>query len=168
MIIQFLYGSCSRRRREQKEKITEDESRSGGDESFEDDEEEEFELIQGETSKQEETPQESKARGSQEDPKDQGSESEEEGKIFFVTRYGEVYHLHEDCDKTKGYAKYRRSPCKGCKKQSKEILQSTGSSSSLQKPQEWIKQRGETTLCVSLRNATVEEQSYHHPTCPEL
>ena len=53
VIIQFLYGSCSKRRREQKEKITEDESKSGGvdltggDESIEDDEDE-FELIQEE------------------------------------------------------------------------------------------------------------------------
>ena len=167
VIIQFLYGSCSRRRREQKEKITEDESKSGGDESVEDDEEEEFELIQGENPNPEETPQESKASGSQEDP-NQGKESEDEGKVIFVTKYGEVYHLHEDCDKTKGYAKYQRSPCKVCKEQSKESIQSTGSSCSTQRPQEWIEQRGRTTLCVSLRNTTAEEQSYHHPTCSEL
>ena len=115
VIIQFLYGSYSRRRREQKEKITADESKSGGDESIEEDEEEEFELIQGEASKPEETPKDSQARGSQEDPKDHRSESEEEGKILFVTRYGEVYHLHEDFEKTKGYAKYQRFPCKVCK-----------------------------------------------------
>ena len=95
VIIQFLYGSCSRRRKEQKEKITEDESKSGGDESIED-EEDEFELIQEENPNPEETPQEREARGSQEDPKDRRSESEEEGKILFATRYGEVYHLHED------------------------------------------------------------------------
>jgi DNA-directed RNA polymerase subunit H (RpoH/RPB5) len=171
VIIQFLYGSCSRRRREQKEKITEDESRSGGDELVKNrhisDEEEEFELIQEENKNPEETPQENQASGSQEDPV-QGKEPEDEGKVIFVTRYGEVYHLHEDCDKTKGYAKYKRSKCKKCKEQSKEAMQSTGSSSSTQRPQEWIEQRGKTTLCVSLRNTTVEEQSYHYPTCPEL
>jgi DNA-directed RNA polymerase subunit H (RpoH/RPB5) len=171
VIIQFLYGSCSRRRREQKEKITEDESKSGGDELVKNrqisDEEEEFELIQEENKNPEETPQENQASGSQEDPI-QGKESEDEGKVIFVTRYGEVYHLHEDCDKTKGYAKYRRSTCKKCKEQSKEVMQSTGSSSSTQRPQEWIEQRGKTTLCVSLRNTTTEEQSYHHPTCPEM
>ena len=159
VIIQFLYGSCSRRRREQKEKITVDESKPGGDESIKDDEEEEFELIQGESSKPEETPKDSQARGSQEDPKDHKSESEEEGKVLFVTRYQEVYHLHEDCEKTKGYAKYQRFPCKVCKAQSKEILKKTESSSS---------HRDETALCVSVRNVTAKEQSYHHPTCPEM
>jgi hypothetical protein len=138
VIIQFLYGSCSRRRREQKEKITEDESKSGGDESVKNryisDEEEEFELIQEENKNPEETPQESQASGSQEDP-NQGKESKDEGKVIFVTKYGEVYHLHEDCDKTKGYAKYKRSTCKKCKEQSKEAMQSTGSSRSMQRPQ---------------------------------
>jgi len=171
VIIQFLYGSCSRRRREQKEKITEDKSKSGGDELVKNrqisDEEEEFELIQEENKNPEETPQDSQASGSQDDPI-QGKESEDEGKVIYVTKYGEVYHLHEDCDKTKGYAKYKRSTCQKCKEQSKEAMQSTGSSSSMQRPQEWIEQRGKTTLCVSLRNTTAEEQSYHHPTCSEM
>ena len=109
VIIQFLYGSCSRRRREQKEKVTEKESRTGGDESV-DEEDEEFELIPEETLQ--EMPSKSRARGSQEDPKEE--KSEDEGQTIFVTRYGEVYHLHEDCDKTKGYAKYKRSPCEAC------------------------------------------------------
>ena len=54
VIIQFLYGSCSRRRREQKEKITKEESKSGGDKSIGDDEEDKFELVQEETPNPEE------------------------------------------------------------------------------------------------------------------
>ncbi len=130
VIIQFLYGSCSRRRKEQKEKITEEESKSGGDESVEDDEEDEFELIREKTSSPEETPQDSEARGSQEDPKERRCESREEGRILFVTKYGEVYHLQEDCEKNKAYVKYQRFPCKECKAQSKEVLKNAGSSSS--------------------------------------
>ena len=153
VIIQFLYGSCSRRRKEQKEKITEDESKSGGDESNED-EEDEFELIQEENPNPEETPQDSEARGSQEDPKERRCESKEEGRILLVTKFGEVYHLQEDCEKTKGYKKYQRFPCKECKAQSKEILKNLESSSS---------HREGTALYV-----TMKDQCYHHPTCPRM
>ncbi len=133
VIIQFLYGSCARRRREKKEGIAEEESKTGGDDSAEDDEEDEFELIQ-EDSNPEETPQDTGARGSQEDPKEDPKErrceSREEGRTLFVTKYGEVYHLQEDCEKTKGYTKYQRFPCKECKEQSKEVLRIAGSSGS--------------------------------------
>ena len=156
MIIQFLYGSCSRRRREQKEKVAEKESKSGGDDSAED-EEDEFELIQ-EDSNPEETPQDTGARGSQEDPKEDPKErrceSREEGRTLFVTKYGEVYHLQEDCEKTKGYTKYQRFPCKECKEQSKEVLRIAGSSGS---------NREGTALYV-----TPKDQCYHHPTCPKM
>jgi hypothetical protein len=158
VIVQFLYGSCSKRRKDQKEKTAEEESKTGGgDESIEeDDEADEFELIQQEGTEEdsEEAPQQSEARGSQDDPKDRRCESKEEGRILFVTKYGEVYHLQEDCEKTKGYVKYQRFPCRDCKGQSKEVIRMIHNSR---------ENREETVLYV-----TPKDQCYHHPTCPKM
>jgi hypothetical protein len=160
VIVQFLYGSCSKRRKEQPEKITEEEESKtgGGEESIEEDDEadaDEFELIHQEVTEEDvEAPQQSEACGSQEDPKDRRCESREEGRTLFVTKYGEVYHLQEDCEKTKGFVKYQRFPCRDCRGQSKEVIRMIQNSRG---------NREETILYV-----TPKDQCYHHPTCPKM
>ena len=65
-------------------------------------------MIQEEESKQgEEQQKEEKSRGSQDDPTE-----DENGRVLFVTRYGEVYHLQEDCRNTKGMRSTRNTHAK--------------------------------------------------------
>ena len=112
-------------------------------------------MIQEEVSKQDDEVEcvrqqkEEKSRGSRSDPTE-----DENGRILFATRYGEVYHLQEDCRNTNGYVKYQKYPCKDCKKRSSEVFKFVGSSSS---------SRDETKLFVATK-----DRYYHRPTCERL